>query len=160
MSRSRNVIRRSTALLGVTAATLVAATPAQASDVSVRKAVVVQEHRLDTAVAAFAEGTMDTTSAVGRERARDALGTVQRAVRKARTAVVAQRATAANVKRRSTMYVAALDRTAAGFRTFDTGLRVFDPDAPQKSVALIKTARAELKSAASKRDAARKLFGG
>ncbi|MCW3009667.1 MAG: hypothetical protein JWO90_71, partial [Solirubrobacterales bacterium] len=147
-----------TAAVAVTA--LAAGAPAQASDAGLRKAVAAQERKVTVAANAFTEATVDTFSAVGRERATTARATLTPAVRRQRTAVTAAKATSARLVRLRTRYLDAVKGYQAGLRTFGQGLRAFDPDAPARSAALIRQAKAQMKAAQTRRLRAAKAIRG
>jgi len=159
MHLTRLMARRAAAVAAIAIATALAGgTPAQASDASLRKAVVEQERKLDAVQGAFDKATRDTVSAVGREQAQTALSKLRTAVRRQKAAVTKQRATSAKLKRARTQYLAAVTSFLAGLGTFGQGLEVFDPDAPAKAKALIAKAKTQLESAALRRERLRKLI--
>ncbi len=159
MKISRSMTRRAIAVLGTSlVAGLAGGPPAQATDASLRKAVVQQEKKVDVVADDFAKAGDDTFSAVGREQAETALTELKTAVRHQKKVVAKQQATTTKVKRARVRYLTAVDSVSAGLKTFGQGLDAFDPDAPSKSKELIKKASAQLKSAMIKRERARKLI--
>jgi spermidine/putrescine-binding protein len=150
--------RRTIAVLGVTAAAMAGGAPAQASDASLRKAVIQQEKKVDAVADDFAEASEDAVSAVGRDQALKAVTKLKTAVRRQRAAVVKEKATSSRLKRARTQYLAAVTRYATGLKTFGQGLEAFDPDAPAEAAGLIKEAKSQLKAAATSRERARKLI--
>ena len=135
----------------VVAATLVGAGPAQASDATVRRAVAAQEKLVVAAEKAFAAGTDDTFSAVGREDARLVTVRLTSVLARAKGTVTKQTATSSALKRARVRYLTAVQGGLTGVKTFARGLAAFDPDAPAKSAALVKQGRAQLKGATTRR---------
>ena len=158
MEIKRTNTRRIVAVGVIAASGLVAGAPALASDASLRKAVLAQEKKVDVVVDDFTEAGEDTVSAVGRERANNALSDLLTTVKVQRAAVVKQKATTTRIKRARTQYLAAIDSFTTGLKTFDQGLEAFDPDAPAKSRTLITKATTQLDSAVIRRERARKLI--
>ncbi len=146
-------------LLAVALATAFTATPALASDASLRKAIKAQERSLTAASEAFNEVASDVDSAVGREKAATATTRLKAAVAKLRTAITKQKADSAKVKSGRTAYLAGLTRFRTGLSTFEAGLRAFDPDAPAKAATLFDKSAAQLKSAGKALTAAEKQLG-
>lgn len=142
------------------AAGLGAASPAQASDASLRKVIRAQEKKVDAVAKDFADASEDVESAVGRERAGIAVTELKRAVKRLRTAVVKEQATTARVKRGRTQYLRFVTSFSAGLRTFDRALEAFDPEAPAAAEPLFRRAAAQIKAAGVRRDRAAKLIGG
>ncbi len=144
----------------VAAAGLGAAAPAQASDASVRKAVKAQEVKVDAAAKDFTAMSEDAVSAIGRERATTSAKKLRTALARAKSTVTKQKATGTGVKRGRTRYLAALASTLTGLKTFEQGLTAYDPDSPSKAATLVTKARAQLKTAATRRDSAARLVRG
>ncbi len=153
MPASRRLLSLALVLLagGVTAA------PAHAATDPVRKVVLAQDKAVGSEATDFESDGADAFSAVGRERADLAVKAFSRATSKATKAVKAARPSGSAAKRARTRYLTALGRTTTALKTFARGLRAFDPDAPDKAAALVKTARAQLRSAAKARQGARAL---
>lgn len=159
--------RTTMAVLGVTALGLAAGAPAQASDVSLRKAITQQEKRVAPLTEEFAEALETPTSAVGIERLRVALADLQDGTSAYRRAVVKQKATvttkttltATKVRRGRADYILALGSVAKALITYREGFQNVLDEKINTSKTTFKRAGTELKAANVKIDRAAKLIG-
>lgn len=159
MQISGRTTRRAMAVVGVMVAGLVTGAPAQASDASLRKAIIKQEKRIEPEAMRFTKAVKDPYSAVGIEEFTAALADLRAGVRSYKKAVVKEKATSAKVKRGRTQFVAALSDASKALTTYREGLQLVLDEEPAKAKTTFARAAAQLKTATRKGNAAEELIG-